>query len=282
MVCKKERILSVVVGIYLLCFLFRILEYFILRTDQTVLGEAFVHKMAGIAVLVIAAKIYGIHFEELGFTRGNVLSYLGKGLLFGATVFVFAYLIEVVIMVMQGNFKTLALYVSAYSVEGNIGQRTAAVFFVICIVGNVINVIMEEGIFRGLFPRILEKKYSYMAAIVTSSFLFGVWHIVAPVRNYCDGTMSFDGLIANAVMLAVTSSLVGLKFAMMEKLTGNLYMAMGDHFVNNTIVNILHVVSGTGADEFMAVRITIAQSVSFLMILVGFLLTVKRQRTACH
>ena len=37
------------------------------------------------------------------------------------------------------------------------------------------------------------------------------------------------------------SSLVGFKGAMITKLTGSLYMAMGDHFVNNTIVNILHV-----------------------------------------
>lgn len=78
-------------------------------------------------------------------------------------------------------------------------------------------------------------------------------------------------MIANIIMLVVTSSLVGFKFALMTKITGNLYMALGDHFVNNTIVNILHVVSDTSADELMFVRLTIAQSVSCILVLVRYL-----------
>ena len=66
---------------------------------------------------------------------------------------------------------------------------------------------------------------------------------MAPLRDYYYGSMSLNGFIANSVMLVITSGLVGLKFAMITKLTGNLYMAMGDHFVNNTVVNILHVIS---------------------------------------
>ena len=54
-------------------------------------------------------------------------------------------------------------------------------------------------------------------------------------------------------------------------MTNNLYMAMGDHFVNNTIVNILHVVSKTGADELQFVRITVAQTLSFIIVLVYYL-----------
>ena len=73
-------------------------------------------------------------------------------------------------------------------------------------------------------------------------------------------------------MLVVTSTLVGFKFALLTKMTGNLYMAMGDHFVNNTIVNLLHVVSHTGADEMMVVRVSLAQSVSFVIVLVCFVL----------
>ena len=36
------------------------------------------------------------------------------------------------------------------------------------------------------------------------------------------------------------SILVGLKLAMITYMEGNLYMGMADHFVNNTIVNLLH------------------------------------------
>ena len=74
-------------------------------------------------------------------------------------------------------------------------------------------------------------------------------------------------------MLVATSAIVGFKFAMMTKLTGSLYMSMGDHFVNNTIVNILHAMSTTGADEGMVLRVAIAQSVSFFA---GFTLSQNR------
>ena len=60
---------------------------------------------------------------------------------------------------------------------------------------------------------------------------------------------AFRGMIANAIMLIVSSTLVGLKLAMITYMEGNLYMGMADHFVNNTIVNLLHIESSTGADE---------------------------------
>ena len=80
-----------------------------------------------------------------------------------------------------------------------------------------------------------------------------------------------ESMIANVIMLLVTSTLVGFKFAMITEMTGNHYMAMGDHFVNNTIVNLLHVVSDTGADEMMVVRVSIAQSVSFILVLIRYI-----------
>lgn len=279
MLNKKERLLHTVLFIYLLCFAFRVLEYFVLRTDQSFWGEAFVHKIIGIVILFVAAINYGFKMKEIGFSENKALPDLLKGFVFGVAIFVLAYSVEVLIVANQGKFEMLDLYVSAYAVDGNVGNQTAFIFFVICIVGNIINVVMEEGVFRGLFQKILEKKYSFIVAAIIASCLFGVWHIMAPLRNYCDRTMSFGGFIANVIMLVVTSSLVGFKFAMMTRLTGSLYMAMGDHFVNNTIVNMLHVVSSTGVDEYMVVRISIAQSVSFVIVLVWYILA---QRKCCR
>ena len=275
MINTKRKVLSVVLIIYLICFMFRILEYFILRTDQTFWSEAFIHKLIGIAVLFVVIKHFDFTFKEIGFTKSKTILYILKGLAFGLVIFVLAYSAEILVLALHGNFKTLALYVSAYSVDGNIGHQTALVFFVFCIIGNIINVVMEEGMFRGLFPKLLEHKYTFIISAVTASVLFGIWHIMAPIRDYYDATMSMSGFIANSVMLVITSALVGFKFAMMTKLTGNLYMAMGDHFVNNTIVNILHVISITGTDELMILRISIAQSVSFIIILIWYFV-------ACH
>lgn len=79
------------------------------------------------------------------------------------------------------------------------------------------------------------------------------------------------GMIANLTLLVITTSLGSFKFALLTRMTGSLYMAMGDHFVNNTIVNMLHVVSVSGADEWMFVRMSIAQTLSFVIVLIVYL-----------
>ena len=209
--------------------------------------------------------------QEIGFAKENCLRNLLIGLAFGISVFIVAYALEALIVISQGSFDSFQIYVSAYAIEQNVGHQTEALFFVIYIVGNIVNVVMEEGIFRGLFAKILEQKYSFLVSALISSILFGFWHVIGPVRNYYDGTSGMESMIANVIMLLVTSTLVGFKFAMITEMTGNHYMAMGDHFVNNTIVNLLHVVSDTGADEMMVVRVSIAQSVSFILVLIRYI-----------
>lgn len=276
----KIKALLAVLIIYFICFAFRVLEYFVIRTDQTFFGEAFIHKLIGIGILVGAVFFFGYKFEDIGFKTGKAFYDILKGLAFGFGTFALAYGVEIIILAAQNDFKALELYVSAYSVNGNFGNRTDFIFFFICIIGNVINVVMEEGIFRGLFQKMLGDKYGFIIAAIIASLLFGVWHVMSPLRSFIDGDMSTGGFIANTLMLVGTSALVGFKFAMIGKLTGNLYMAMGDHFVNNTIVNILHVISSEEADHLMTIRITIAQSVSFTIVLIWYLIVYFKNKKA--
>lgn len=273
---KLNRPLLSVCAIFLLCLVLRSGEYFLLRTDQTVLGEALFHKLAGIVILFAAARLLSATPEFLGFAKRGAVRYTAMGLLFGLSVFAVAYGAEILLAVSQGRFQSLRLYVSVYSVDGNMGYQTGALFFLLCIAGNVANVLMEEGIFRGLFQKMLQQKYTFLASASIASLLFGLWHVVGPLRSYHDGLSSMGGMAANLLMLVVTSGLGGLKFALLTKLTGSLYMAMGDHFVNNTIVNVLHVASFTGADEWMVARITIAQTLSCLIVFLVYYIKRKR------
>ena len=262
--------------LWIICFILRMAEYLLLRTDQTILGEAFVHKLLGILVLYLAARHWRFTPAQLGLSKKNRAAGFAKGFLFGIFVFSMAYAAEIGILMGRNTFAGLEVYVSAYAVDGNMGKQTGLIFFALCILGNLINVLMEEGIFRGLFPAILEKKYSFLISALIASLLFGIWHIMAPFRSFLDGNSSLIGFLVSSLMLVVTSAIVGFKFALMTKLTGSLYMSMGDHFVNNTIVNILHVVSTTGADEGMSLRVAIAQSVSFLAVLAVYLIRKKK------
>lgn len=270
---KKEKItrpFTLVAAIYILYFILRVMDLFILRTDQTWVGEAIIHKLLGIVIMSIIACRLGFKPEEIGFSKGKSILKVFYGLAFGLGVYGIAYAAEIIMAKAAGSFDSLRFYVSAYAIDKNSGNRTGFLFFILCIIGNVINVLMEEGNFRGLFPGILGEKYAFAKAAVITSALFGFWHIVLPLRNYVDREQSFSGMIVQCVLLLVISTLIGLKFTILTKMSGSIYMSMGDHFFNNTIVNLLHVVTNTGADEMMTVRIFIAQSLSFVLVLIYY------------
>ncbi len=253
--------------IYIICFIFRGIEYMYIRTDQSILGEAFIHKLIGIAVLFISLKYLSIGADKIGFQPKNIFKNVFYGLLLGISVYIIAYAAEFLIQLSSNNVPSLKLFVSSYSIDGNFGNQTGIIFFVICVIGNVINVVMEEGIFRGLFLNIAEKRYSFSVSVIISSVLFGFWHIAAPLRSFLDGERSLYGTLLMMLMLIVTTGITGAKFCLLTKISGSLWLAMADHFFNNAIINILHISTTSGTDELQVVRITIAQTISFLFVL---------------
>ena len=273
----NKKILNSVVLIYIICLVFRLFEYFVLKTDLSVIGEAVIHKMTGIVILVLAARYFNYDSLKIGFSNSSKTLKLSAGIIFGLICFAIAYMIEISIAKASGSYLGLGLYVTSYSISGNLGNQTAFIFFLICIIGNIINVVMEEGIFRGLFVSRLQEKYSFVAAALISSVLFGLWHGVAPLRSFLYGETSAFGLLMNSLILILSSALVGFKFCMLTKITGSVYMSMGEHFVNNTIVNILHVLTAGGVDTYQVIRISIAQSVSFTVVLILFLISKKAE-----
>ncbi len=182
---NENNFVFLIAIIYLSCLIFRIIEYFFIQTDKTFIGEAFIHKLFGVFVLFLVLKIYDVN--NIGFAGDKKFINLLKGFGVGVFSFLCAYFIEIFFLIGKNNFLGLNFYVSSYSPNGNFGKQTSLFIFVICILGNIINVIMEEGIFRGLFQRLLKVKYSFLISAIISSFLFGLWHIVSPMRLLYDG-----------------------------------------------------------------------------------------------
>lgn len=265
------KLIMTILAIYAVCFLFRCLEYFLIRTDQTFWGEAFIHKLLGIAICFVMFWVLHIKPTDAGFRVKRIHKNILWGALLGISVYFLAYGIELIIIAAMGKSPSLYFYVTSYSVDGNMGNQTGFGFFVLCIVGNIINVVMEEGVFRGLFLKIAEKKYNYLIAVIISSVLFGFWHLVAPLRSYIDGERSLGGMFMMMLMLFFATGITGAKFCLLIKISGSLWLPMTDHFINNTIVNILHIGSTSGIDELQTLRVAIAQTISFIIVLVVFI-----------
>lgn len=146
-------------------------------------------------------------------------------------------------------------------------KNTGFVFFALCVLFNVVNVWMEEGVFRGLFIRLLSETKPFMTANMIAAFLFGVWHIIMPLRSYIHDEMSFAEAVLMAIGYCILAGIMGIKWGLLYRVTGNVWAGLGDHLFNNTIAaNMLHVVSPGGADELQIVRIMAAQLISFALV----------------
>ncbi len=267
----KKRPIVFILIFYLVCFVFRAVEYLVIRTDQSILGEAFIHKLIGIGLLAAAVWLAKYKWSDIGFKPKNAIKWICYGLLFAAVVYAIAYGTEIILQASASNDPALQFYVASYSTTGDPVIQSGIGFVLICVAGNIINVIMEEGVFRGLFIYLAEEKYSFLKACLFSALVFGFWHIAQPVRNVIDGAQSPGGAFMMGLMLVGTSALGGIQYTLLYKLTGALWFSMAAHFVNNTVINLLHVVTVSGADGMQAVRITIAQTLSFIAVLIVFI-----------
>lgn len=257
--------------VFLICSVARIVEYFFIRTDETVLAENFLHKVFGIVVLAVVLAIIKLSWNNIGFTKTKVLQNILKGLALGASCFTVAYLTECIMLYcMNGNVK-LSVYTSGFSLSGEAVTQNGIGFILLCIGFNLINVWMEEGIFRGLFPAILEKRLSFNSAMFFSALLFGVWHWVMPMRDFIEGNSSIGNLLVMGIGYIILSGIMSIKWSLLYKLTGSLWMGLGDHLFNNVVVtNLLHVISNGEADSMQIVRILIGQLISFILVLIYY------------
>jgi membrane protease YdiL (CAAX protease family) len=253
--------------------MFRIFEILVIRTDQSVIGEAFIHKLLGFAALGVALCILRLRWRDIGFVKSKFWRGMLHGGLLGAGVFVVAYGVEILLT----KSATLQFYVTSYDPTGNGVMQDGLPFVGICIIGNVVNVAMEDGVFRGLFMLSGERKHSWFKAMIFSSVLFGIWHGIMPLRNFLDGVQSGGEAVTNAVMLIAVSFVFGAELCMLCKIEGGLWAGMTLHLINNASVNLLHVAGADGVDGLQTMRIAIAQALAFTAILIAFI--AKRKRT---
>lgn len=259
----KHKSDSLCAIVFILCLSARFAEYFLIETDKTAVGENILHKAVGIIILAVALRSIRLKWSDIGFQRNGLIGGAAKGLLLGSACFVPAYGLELAILARQGSPAHLEVYISSFSLTGSPIKNTAFAFFALCVFCNVINVWMEEGVFRGLFIRALSETRPFMKANVIAAVLFGVWHIVMPLRSYVDREMSFAAMIFMGIGYMVLSGMMGIKWGLLYRMTGNVWAGLGDHLLNNTVAtNMLHVVSHNGADELQIVRVMTAQLLS--------------------
>lgn len=244
-------------------------EAIVLRMDETFFAENFINKLFGIVVICFVVKILGWKWKDIGFTRARFEWNIVIGFALAVVSFLVAYTVEIIILNALGKNVNSGFFTTGFSLTGKTTIQTGIWFILMCIFFNIINVIMEEGVFRGLFYGIMKTKHSLKTALVIQALLFGIWHIVTPLHNWIDGDIDVFGFIGLSVGYIILAGMMGIKWGLMYRMTGSLYAGIADHFFNNCIAtNLLHIITDTGIDELMIVRVLIAQVLSFIIVMI--------------
>jgi len=237
---------------------FKWIDTFVLRLDER-LGEIILCKTLGFALVVVFVWASGRTLRDIGLHSRR----LGASLLIGAGV--------VVTALIAGYGAEFALRLESRpafrfaAIDPKAGVQGGFLFALWLFLGNVMNALMEEGLFRGVMVRLFRVKLRPWPANALQAFLFGLWHLSWVVKWYQVGELeAHGGLLLAALGQFVPMLLVGLAWGYFYIKTDSLWVPWIGHLLNNTVLNLLHVTTAGGVESGAAIRGPVCMVVTLL------------------
>ena len=271
---SKNMALWILAIMFVLCFVIKDIEFLYIKTDSTFIGENVICKIVCIIATVIVTYKLGYKLSDIGFKNKSILKYAGYGLGLGILTFAISYGVEMLVLTSQGANPKLSVYISNFGLTGATNEISLSFTAVlICIVGNIINVLAEEGLFRGIMLKTLTDKWGFRTGNFVQAFLFGTWHIISCVLGVKDGLMTIGMAVLFAIGYVVLAGILAIEWGTCVNMTGVLWVGMFEHFLNNFLSNALHVLSVGNdgvieADSMQILRIVLSNLLSLTIVLI--------------
>lgn len=260
-----------VAGLFaVLCF-FRVFEFVLLRTDRRAVGESVLHLLLTIGTVTAFLRLRRIEFSRIGFTRTHAKRDMFGGALFAAGVFALAVGLEILVLRRLGRSPAVSFHVSKYIFDPYAGDHMEALNAFALVLGAVLTAGAEEMLFRGLFINLAEPKGGFFKAAILSSFLYGLWGYVLPLRYFLEGKRVLPMLLALGGMFFLSYFMQGVRFSLEYELTGSLWFPLADHLMHYVLMRILHVRTEIGGDELFLMRMILAQAFALIAVLIAFI-----------
>jgi membrane protease YdiL (CAAX protease family) len=265
---SKTHPIQVVIGFTLLVLLIRVTDVFIIRSDE-LFGEQVLTKVVGLVLilayaLTVKGSLRGLGLHAHGWKQSVLL---GLGMM------------SLALMVGYGAewlflFFTKQSPAFYFAPEGNtlLPNDTATgglLFAFTLITGNVVNSLMEEGFFRGILISHFGSRMNLTKANFIQSAVFGVWHIVWPLRDYLDGKTDIATMIGISIGYILLSGVIGFAWGVYYIKTNSLWTSFAAHTLNNTAMNFLHITTAAGIPSTLGLRVA-ASTLTVLAILPMF------------
>lgn len=177
------------------------------------------------ALLLLVGRAAGLSWGQLGLGPGTV----ARGLLWGgaaAALVVAVYAAGLAIPATRHHFRDARHRVGA-------GRASLTALLVIPL-GTVV---FEEVAFRGTLWGLLERDHGATTAIVVTSVLFGLWHVLPALdgarKNSPDGRVNRGVATREVAVTVAFTALAGIVFAVLRDQSGSLIAPAVLHWATN-------------------------------------------------
>ncbi|MHA1638060.1 MAG: lysostaphin resistance A-like protein [Candidatus Thorarchaeota archaeon] len=216
----------VALGLFIISFGIRLVDIFVLRLDETPFNI-----ITSKSIPIILILLYLWHNNKTVSEIGVHSNKLGFSFLFGVIIFLVfdgtQIVVDLVMMVVVGSDPVVGL--------AQIPPEWGLYLFGFYIV----NSFMEEGLFRGLMMRQFMTKMPAGKANILQSLLFGIWHIVWPIKAYISGEMDLTGFIGYGFQYVLVTFVAGLVFGYMFQKSNSLIGPMVLHTIHNMYASFI-------------------------------------------
>ena len=275
---SKKEIIRIIAILIIVTTIVKYIEFLFIRTDQTIIADNVITKIFCIIATLVAMKICGLKLSDVGLKYKNTFKYVCCGLGLGVFTFAISYGLEMAILMAQGKAPRLSAFITNFGLSGATSEfRLSVQALIICVIVNIINVLAEEGMYRGFILKAVTDHWGFKTGNYAQAFLFGIWHIVMCVLGVYDGQMSVVQAIVFAIGYVVLAGILAIEWGTCVNMSGVLWVGLSEHFFNNFIGNFLHVVSTSGTDEYQIIRIVISNFLSL-----GIVLFINKKKNVCR
>ena len=250
---------------FIVILLFRIIEIFYLRLDE-VWGEVFISKLLGFLMILGYLKLSKRKIKDIGIHSNYFVESILITVVAMAFILASSYFFEYLYLTLKGLDTTFVITPMSNALDAEFAVQGGFLFGLWLIFGNLMNSLMEEGLFRGVMMTHFSMRLSFWKANLFQAFLFGLWHIIWPIKSYALGQMSAVEAMVIAMGYIVASGLIGLFWGYLFFKTGNLWAPWIAHTMNNSAMNLLHTVTVEGFDFGFMIRMGILPFVALMMI----------------
>ena len=258
--CFVEKPVVSILFLVLVCAFFRVIDIFVLRLDEPPVNEIILSKTLGLLLLFFYLKIVHSSFGKIGFHSNHIFISIFISLIFVLLGLVIIYGSQFIYLQVKGAKPYLTFQ-----------HYTLLAILVSVIAGNIINALMEEGLFRGLMIAQFMNYTTFWKVNILQASIFGIWHIVWPLKDFYMGKIdSIGALVGVSAGNVIITFLMGLTMGYIFYKTGNLWAAFSWHFLMNLTQNILVIRSSNFSMEsaIMNTSSTVIKGFSFILIFI--------------